>query len=75
MSMLIPRSDQDFSLKTYEKLTVLVAEHDDLDYAISMLLAAGTCDDLLINRLKKRKLHLKDEIALILPVEVQSAAG
>jgi hypothetical protein len=74
MSMLITRFNQAFSPKTNKKLAVLVAEHDDLDYAISMLLALGTCDDLLIKRLKKRKLHLKDEIALIPPAEGRVAA-
>ena len=46
---------------------LLVAEHADLDIAISTLLEAGTCDDLLITRLKKRKLQIKDEIASIAP--------
>ena len=45
----------------------LVAEHDDLDCAIAALLAAGNCDDLVVTRLKKRKLQLKDEIALAMP--------
>lgn len=42
---------------------MLIAEHDDLDCAIAALLDANNHDDLLIRRLKKRKLHLKDEIA------------
>jgi len=33
--------------------------------AIGALLANGNCDDLLISRLKKRKLQLKDEIAAV----------
>jgi hypothetical protein len=45
------------------RLALLVAEHADLDIAISALLEAGKCDDLLITRLKKRKLQIKDEIA------------
>ena len=45
------------------RLAHLTAEHDDLDLAISALLANGSCDDLVITRLKKRKLQLKDEIA------------
>ena len=49
------------------KRVALVAEHDDLDCAIAALLAVGSCDDLLITRLKKRKLQLKDEIALVMP--------
>ena len=45
------------------RLAYLIAEHDDLDLAISALMANGSCDDLVITRLKKRKLQLKDEIA------------
>ena len=45
------------------RLTTLSLEHDDLDAAITALLKSGSCDGLLITRLKKRKLHLKDEIA------------
>src|SRR5580692_6232808 len=49
------------------RLAALVGEHSDLDIAISVLLEAGNCDDLLISRLKKRKLQIKDEIASITP--------
>jgi hypothetical protein len=45
------------------RLATLRLEHDDLDAAITALLKAGTCDGLLITRLKKRKLQLRDEIA------------
>ncbi len=45
------------------RLHTLSLEHDDLDAAITALLKAGSCDGLLITRLKKRKLQLKDEIA------------
>jgi hypothetical protein len=45
------------------RLAALIEEHDDLDAAIAVLLASAACDDLLVSRLKKRKLHLKDEIA------------
>ena len=47
------------------RLTALNLEHDDLDAAITALLKAGSCDGLLITRLKKRKLQLKDEITEI----------
>ena len=47
------------------RLAHLIAEHDDLDLAISALMASGNCDDLVITRLKKRKLQLKDEIAAV----------
>lgn len=43
----------------------LIAEHDDLDLAIAALMATGNCDDLVITRLKKRKLQLKDEIVAV----------
>jgi hypothetical protein len=39
--------------------------HRDLDDAISMLSEVGSSDELLIARLKKRKLQIKDEIASI----------
>ena len=38
-------------------------EHADLDAAISTLAASGLADQMLIQRLKKRKLLLKDQIA------------
>lgn len=47
------------------RLAHLIAEHDDLDLAISALLVNTNCDDLVITRLKKRKLQLKDEIAAV----------
>jgi hypothetical protein len=47
------------------QLALLVQEHRDLDAAIEALFEAKSCDYLLITRLKKRKLQLKDEIALI----------
>jgi len=37
-------------------------EHADLDAAIATLVASGTADQMLIQRLKKRKLALKDRI-------------
>lgn len=53
--------DQDWS----EKLARLKTEHRDLDAAIDALLAAPLADQLQIARLKKRKLRLRDEIALL----------
>ena len=47
------------------KLTGLIQEHRDLDGAIAVLFETGICDSLLMTRLKKRKLQLKDEIARI----------
>lgn len=43
------------------KLARLELEHDDLDHAIEALVAAGA-DALRIQRFKKKKLALKDEI-------------
>ena len=45
------------------RLAALIAEHGDLDNAIAAIQASGIRDDLLVSRLKKRKLQLKDEIA------------
>lgn len=41
----------------------LTQQHHDLDYMINALSGDAGCDELLVARLKKRKLHLKDEIA------------
>lgn len=52
-----------------KRLETLRSEHRDLDAAIAALteagLHSGTTDQLQIARLKKRKLQLKDKIALI----------
>ena len=45
------------------KLEVLKREHRDLDEAIHVLETAGRPDPLTLRRLKKQKLHLKDQIA------------
>lgn len=47
------------------RLQELTVEHRDLDDAIAQLLAAPPKDDLLLRRLKKRKLHLKDRMTMI----------
>lgn len=47
----------------HDHLNALRGEHRDLDAEVSALLLAGSADQLLIARLKKRKLRLKDEIA------------
>lgn len=60
---------QDISMKTEEvlrvELEVLRHEHRDLDDAIDALHARGVVDALTLQRLKKKKLFLKDKIALI----------
>ena len=47
------------------RLHLLRQEHRDLDSAIDALRATSAPDQLQIARLKKRKLRLKDEIAMI----------
>ena len=48
-----------------KRLELLRTEHRDLDAAIAALAASGPGDQLQIARLKKRKLMLRDEIALL----------
>ncbi len=48
-----------------KRLAMLRVEHRDLDAAIDALTAAGSPDQLQIARLKKRKLALKDQIAML----------
>lgn len=54
-----------------EHLAGVMEEHRDLDGAIEAVLMAGTFDLLQVQRMKKRKLSLKDEIerlhSLLLP--------
>lgn len=45
------------------RLAFLKEEHRDLDAAIAAIQEAATFDLLRVQRLKKRKLSLKDEIA------------
>ena len=45
------------------KLEVLRQEHRDLDEAIHLMEVSGRSDQLTLRRLKKQKLHLKDQIA------------
>ena len=59
----------DMSMKTDEvlrvELEVFRRQHRDLDEAIAALEEKGTADQLTVKRLKKRKLRLKDIIAMI----------
>ena len=54
------------SMKTEEVLRVELEffrqEHSDLDQAITVLSNSATTDRLMIQRLKKKKLQLKDKI-------------
>jgi hypothetical protein len=47
------------------KLHNLLTEHRDLDSAIDALVFSGSMDQVQVARLKKRKLRLKDEIAMV----------
>lgn len=47
------------------RLAALRTEHRDLDDSISALLASTHVDQLQLARLKRRKLRLKDEIAML----------
>ncbi|MEE8293476.1 MAG: DUF465 domain-containing protein [Kiloniellales bacterium] len=46
-----------------KKLAQLQSEHRDLDDVISRITVGGAFDQLQIQRLKKRKLRLKDQIS------------
>ncbi|MFY9326520.1 MAG: DUF465 domain-containing protein [Georgfuchsia sp.] len=56
-------TDDPNTLRT--KLQELRVEHRDLDAAIAHLLESPPADELMLRRLKKRKLYLKDRITLI----------
>lgn len=47
------------------RLELLRVEHRDLDSAIAALAVAGAGDQMQVARLKKRKLRLRDEIAML----------
>jgi hypothetical protein len=46
-------------------LAAVAQEHRDLDAAIAAMAESGVRDQLLLTRLKKRKLQLKDQITRI----------
>jgi hypothetical protein len=56
---------QDDERELRAQLARLLQEHRDLDAAISALEGAPGSDLLQIQRLKKRKLHLKDKITFV----------
>lgn len=56
---------QDEDLRLRQRLSQLKREHRDLDEAIISLMSSQSGDQLLMTRLKKKKLILKDEIARI----------
>jgi hypothetical protein len=48
-----------------QRLAVLRVEHRDLDDSIAALIASPHVDQLQLARLKRRKLRLRDEIAML----------
>jgi hypothetical protein len=65
----IMNAPTDLSMKTDDvlrvELEVFRREHRDLDEAIRAMQQTGTADQLTLQRLKKKKLMLKDKIAQI----------
>ncbi|MGB1361459.1 MAG: YdcH family protein [Alphaproteobacteria bacterium] len=47
------------------KLQILLEEHRDLDEAVQRMSESGATDMLRLQRIKKRKLALKDQISFI----------
>jgi len=58
----MPRHDE---RELRDQLTKLRAEHRDLDVEIVAMEECGAADQLVIKRLKKRKLQLKDQITAV----------
>lgn len=52
-------------IEATQRLGLLRVEHRDLDAAIEALGGLGNPDEIQLARLKKRKLRLRDEIAMI----------
>jgi hypothetical protein len=52
-------------IEIQKRITMLTVEHRDLDVVIEALIVAGHADQLQLQRLKKRKLQLKDHIKLL----------
>ena len=61
MASMARQDDRDIR----EQLALLRAEHRELDNEIALIEAASHADQLLIKRLKKKKLHLKDQITAL----------
>ena len=54
--------DKDVRAKLGLELSAIRQEHGDLDAVIHALISAGTADQMTLQRLKKKKLNLKDRI-------------
>jgi hypothetical protein len=61
----MPTSANDEPENLIAQLQEVRLEHRDLDEAIDRLEATLPLDELVLRRLKKRRLHLKDRITLI----------
>lgn len=57
--------DSEYEEELREQLTILQQEHRDLDEVINKLMTTPPIDFIQLQRLKKRKLSLKDEIQKI----------
>jgi hypothetical protein len=57
-----PLKDADLDQATGARLESLKAEHRDLDYAIATMAEQPVLDQVQVQRMKKRKLRLKDLI-------------
>lgn len=57
-----PNAPSDLSRITH-RVAELRLEHRDLDVAIQQLEAHGVADELMVKRMKRRKLQIKDQIA------------
>lgn len=60
-----PMNDSDTRAALRRKLADLVTEHRDLDQVIAQLVGDAPYDQLQVQRLKKRKLMLRDQIEQI----------
>lgn len=58
-------SDPADQARLVQRLAALKSEHRDLDAAIARLQLDPGADDLMVKRLKKRKLQLRDAIELL----------
>jgi hypothetical protein len=58
-------ANEEGELNAASRLVQLKMEHRDLDAAIEALMDTLAADQLQLARLKRRKLRLKDEIALL----------
>jgi len=65
LGMNRPGSDPSDRAELKKKLIGLRNEHRDLDEAISVLVAEGPVNQVPAQRLKKRKLSIKDQISRI----------